>query len=378
MTRCVAGGRTARQRFERRGWRAPHGELVPRTGCNLWEALVSHAGMGNRSLLLALAVMGMAGAGPAAPAVAAEDEPRTVFHFDEQVTESSGLVDLGDRVLTINDSGDDAVVYVIDPRTGDTVGRTTFADEVTDVEAITQGPDGDVWVGDIGDNGGDRSGIRVHRIERPTDGDRDVASTTYELVYDGGARDAETLLVSPDGRLYVVSKGLFSGQVWVAPQRLATDRANLLRPVGDVGGMINDGAWFPDGSHVVLRDYDVAWVYDATQQPWRLLDRVNVPDLQQGEGVAVRRDGDLLISSEGSNQPVVQVPLSERLREQLQLSGDGRQDSSPRDEAAGGQEVPEDPGLDTLLRGDLRVTVLVVLVGLLVVYLVHRMIRLSR
>ena len=74
----------------------------------------------------------------------------------------------------------------------------------------------------------------------------------------------------------------------------------------------------------------------------------------------------------------MQVPLSERLREELQLSGDGGQDSSPRVEAAGGQDVPRDPGLDTLLRGDLRVTVLVVLVGLLVVYLVHRMIRLSR
>ena len=335
------------------------------------------AGHGGRHRLAGM-LLGIGVVALAVPAAAAEDEPRTVFRFDEQVTESSGLVDLGDRVLTINDSGDDAVVYVIDPRTGDTVGRTTFADEVTDVEAITQGPDGDVWVGDIGDNGADRSGTRVHRIHRPTDGDREVAATTYDLVYDGGARDAETLLVSPDGRLYVVSKGLFSGQVWQAPERLRTGEANVLRPVGDVGGMITDGAWFPDGRHVVLRDYDVAWFYDATEQPWRLLDRVNVPDLQQGEGISVGRDGDLLISSEGSNQPVVQVPLSERLRERLQLSGDGRQDSSPRDDAAGGSDVPREPGLDTLLSGDLRVTLLVVLAVLLVVYVVHRMVRLRR
>ena len=96
-------------------------------------------------------------------------------------------------------------VYVVDPGTGDTVGRTTFADEVTDVEALTHGPDGEVWVGDIGDNGGDRSGIRVHRIERPTDGDRRVAYVCA-LAY-----------VDPSGEEHVV-EGRCEGELTADPR----------------------------------------------------------------------------------------------------------------------------------------------------------------
>ena len=314
----------------------------------------------------------------ASPAAWADEKPRVLFRFDDTVTESSGLVDLGAKVLTINDSGDDAVVYVVDVVSGRTVGRTTYADEATDVEAITVGPGGDVWVGDIGDNGGSRTGITVHRLPTPREGDRRVAPTTYDLVYRGGARDAETLLVSPDGRLYLVSKGIFGGEVWEAPEQLSEDRANVLNPVGDTGGMITDGAWFPDGQHVVLRDYDRAYVYDAATTPWRLVDRLNIPDLQQGEGIAVRDDGDLLISSEGSRQPVVEVPLPARLAAVVAPTR-ADADAGATGAATAGGEVPTEPGLEALLEGrDLRVTAGVVITMILIVWLVHRFLRLPR
>ena len=55
---------------------------------------------------------------------------------DPAIDESSGLVVRGADVLTVNDSGDGAVVYVVDAATGATVGRTTYTtDEVVDVEA---------------------------------------------------------------------------------------------------------------------------------------------------------------------------------------------------------------------------------------------------
>lgn len=316
------------------------------------------------------------------PAAAADDKPRVLFRFDRQVTESSGLVDLGSRVLTINDSGDDAVVYVVDPRTGETVGRTTYADEVSDVEALALGPDGDVWVGDIGDNGGSRTGVTVHRVPPPRDGDRRVTATTYDLVYRGGARDAETLLVSPEGRLIVVSKGLFGGQVWQGPEQLSDNRANVLTPVGDAGGLITDGAWFPDGRHVVLRDYDFAYIYDVTETPWRYVHRLNIPDLQQGEGIAVRGDGDLLISSEGQRQPVVVVPLPTDVADAVapsQAAAGGDPTAGAPSGPAAGEQVPTEPGLDAFVEGrDIRVTAGVVITMILIVVLVHRFLRLPR
>ncbi len=150
-----------------------------------------------------------------------------VFAFqDRTIDESSGLVDAGAHVLTVNDSGADAVVYVVDRSSGKTVGRTTYTDdEVVDVEAMAPGPDGTLWVGDIGDNPWHRSSVAVYELPMPTAGDATVPAKRYELVYQGGPRDAEALLVHPEtGRLLVVSKGLFGGQLFQAPAQLSTDR----------------------------------------------------------------------------------------------------------------------------------------------------------
>jgi hypothetical protein len=242
---------------------------------------------------------------------------------DPAITESSAVVEVGSgpthRVLTINDSGDGPVVYVLDPRTGRTVGRSTYAGDAVDVEALTRGRGGEVWVGDIGDNGAVRAGVQVYRLPALRDGDREVPSTRYDLAYKGGARDAETLLVHPrTGRVFVVSKGFFGGKVYAAPRRLSSDRPNQLVPVGPAPGVVTDGAFFPDGRHVVLRDYSRAYVLDTTRLPWRRVDSFELPDQPQGEGVAVRRGGKaLLISSEGEGEPVQVVRLPPRILAEL-------------------------------------------------------------
>lgn len=338
-----------------------------------------------RCVRVAVAALWLCGAlTPAAVAAetAADDQQlRTVFRFDDEVTESSGLIDLGDRVLTVNDSGDDAVVYVVDASTGETVGRTTYADEATDVEALALGPEGDVWVGDIGDNGGSRAGITVHRIPPPEDGDQQVEATSYDLVYSDGARDAETLLVSPRGRVYVVSKGLLGGQVWRAPATLREDRANVLESVGDSGGLVTDGAWFPDGRHVVLRDYNDAFVYDATELPWRFVGRVRLPDQQQGEGIAVRRDRSLLISSEGRNRPVLEVPLPPRLARAVAPPGAADRDGGSAATAEDNPYNEREPGsgLGSLVQDsdDLWPAVGVGAVAIVLLLLVHRLVRIG-
>jgi hypothetical protein len=274
-------------------------------------------------------------------AVLAADGPRALFTLDPAVAESSGLVEVGrdgsHRVLTINDSGDGPVVYVVDPRTGRVVGRSTYDGDAVDVEALTPGRGGEVWVGDIGDNSAVRAGVRVHRLPALTDGDRDVTSTAYDLAYRGGARDAETLLVHPrTGRVHVVSKGLFGGQVYAAPARLRSDRANTLRPVGTAPGVVTDGAWFPDGRHVVLRDYSRAYVLDATSEPWQRVDSFELPDQPQGEGVAVRRGGrSLLISSEGPGEPVQVVPVPRRVLTAMAPPSPSAQPTAPTEEGEG-------------------------------------------
>jgi hypothetical protein len=238
-----------------------------------------------------------------------------VFSFqDSTIEESSGLVDTGSTVLTVNDSGDGAVVYVVDRASGQTVGRTTYTDdEVTDVEALAPGPGGTLWVGDIGDNPWQRSSVAVYRMPMPTTGDATVTAQRFDLVYEGGPRDAEALLVHPKtGRLHVVSKGLFGGQVFQAPARLSADKANVLRPVADVGGLVTDGTFFPDGRFVALRSYSKLTVLAAND--WRNVQSMQLPDQNHGEGLAMTASGrSVLISTEGQGSEVLNVLLTQEI-----------------------------------------------------------------
>lgn len=240
---------------------------------------------------------------------------QTAFAFaDSRIIESSGLALLGDPtdprpddpVLTVNDSGDSGRVFVVDPATGETTGVTSWTGEPRDVEALAVGPDGAVWVGDIGDNGASRDTIEVLKVPVGT-GDATVQPERYSFSYPGGARDAEALLVHPrTGRLYIVSKSIFGGGFYAAP-RVLEPGENQLSQLADAPAIVTDGAFFPDGRHLVVRDYGRAVVYAfPSLEP---VGGVALPDQRQGEGIAVADEGTLLISSEGRNAEVLLVPL---------------------------------------------------------------------
>lgn len=246
-------------------------------------------------------------------AAGSADDGRVVLTFaDPAVVESSGLVALDDLVVTVNDSGDSGRVFVVE-RSGRTVGVTTFAESPVDVEALAPAGPGEVWVGDIGDNRAARASISVTRVPVGR-GDRTGDYPSFELVYADGARDAETLLVDPDtGRLLVVSKEIFGGTLYAAPRRLSANRPNVLRPVADALAVATDGAFWPDGRHLVVRGYGRAVVY-----AWPSMTAVadlDLPDQDQGEGIAITADGRVLVSTEGQFTDVLEVPLPRDVRQ---------------------------------------------------------------
>lgn len=234
-------------------------------------------------------------------------DPSIEFRFqDGDIVESSGLALVDDVVVTTNDSGDTGRVFAVDPRSGETVGTTRWSSDPVDVEALAPAGPGHVWVGDIGDNQGVRDSVSVARVPVGR-GDRVVDPTTYTLTHPGGARDAETLLAHPfTGRLYVVTKGVFAGQVMEVPHPLLPSRTHRLRPVARAPGIVTDGAFLPGGGAAVLRTYTRAVV--VAFPSWQVVTSWDLPPQQQGEGVTV--DGaDLLISSEGVGSAVLRLPL---------------------------------------------------------------------
>lgn len=242
------------------------------------------------------------------PGAAVEPVPGApVLAFqDPAIDESSGLVAGDGVVVTVNDSGDSNRIFTVDVATGRTVGVTHWQGEARDIEALAPAGPGEVWVGDIGDNTASRDHVTVSRVPYGR-GERTVTAPTYDLVYPDGAHDAETLLSDPvTGRLYVVVKE-FIGRLYAAPAELDPDGPNRLEPVKEVLGIATDGAFFPDGEHVVLRNYGQAVVYT-----WPDLERVgrfDLPAQKQGEGIAVAADGQVLLSSEGVGAEVLRVDL---------------------------------------------------------------------
>lgn len=253
-----------------------------------------------------------------------------VFSFrDPEIVESSGIALVDGLVVTTNDSGDSGRLFAVDPDTGETVGVTEWAEDPEDVEALAPAGGDAVWVGDIGDNGESRDSIEVTRVPVGR-GERTVDEETYDLVYPDGAANAESLLTDPAGRLYVATKDVLGGALYAAPRRLAADEPNELEELGPVLPIATDAAFFPDGSHLVVRDYSRAVVYSFPG-----LDEVGsfpLPDQQQGEGIVVESDKTLLVTSEGQYAPVLRVPLPDDVRRAV--AGDGVPSAKPPSSAA--------------------------------------------
>lgn len=273
----------------------------------------------------------------------AADTGRPELEFaDPEIVESSGLVVRDGRFVTVNDSGDSARVFVVDPATGQTVGVSRWGGEPFDVEALAPAARGSVWVGDIGDNQAVRDSVQVVQVPVGR-GDVSVEDEGFDLVYPDGSQDAEALLAHPvTGRLYVASKGVFGGTLYAAPLALRADRPNELRPIGDVGQLVTDGAFFPDGRHLVLRSYTRATVY--TFPALEVVSTFPLPEQEQGEGLAIDAAGDLFVSTEGQFTQVLRVPLPGAVRRAVaapSATAEPSPSASPGTRSRAGLEYPQ-------------------------------------
>ena len=299
-----------------------------------------------RALAPVALVLGLLTGVPAAVFAADDDGARVVFELqDPRIDESSGLVDLGEVMVTVNDSGDSSRVFVLDARTGETVGVTDFDTEVSDVEALAPAGRDHVWVGDIGDNRRTRDEVVVHRV-RVAARDLDVRpSASIRLRYPDKPHDAEALFADRRGRLHVITKSFTGGTVYRAPARLDPDGVNVLEPVARLDAYVTDAALLDDGRHVLVRGPFRATVHALPD--FASLGSFELPRQPQGEAVSVGPGGRIRVSTEGAGTPVHEVDLPTELRQRMQ--GPATPSASPtpvdpqdvaRQDGAGGGSRP--------------------------------------
>jgi len=242
---------------------------------------------------------------------------------DPEIVESSGLVATGNTFVTTNDSGDTGRLFIVDARSGDTVRQVDWSGQLKsadpeDVEALAPGPRGMVWVGDIGDNDTERDEVSVILVDLAGDGE----PTSYDVRYRDGPADAETLLAHPQtGQLFVVTKSVFGGRLLATKRRLSDRETNVLTDLGEVAALATDGAFFPNGRHFILRSYSRAFVYDYPTL--ELLGEFELPDQEQGEGLAIAGPDSVYLSSEGPDSPIVKVRLPAAVRGAMRSVDEG-------------------------------------------------------
>ncbi|MET8980690.1 WD40 repeat domain-containing protein [Streptomyces sp. NPDC004539] len=248
----------------------------------------------------------------AVPASADDDGGFTIK--DPRIKESSGLAASRQHpgvYWTHNDSGYGPQIYAVDSATGETVATLTLRGIGTprDVEAISIGPDNQIYVGDIGDNFGGRwPYLWIYRLPEPKVlKDQTVKATQYIVKYSDGGRDAESMMVHPKtGRVYIIDKKEDGGHLYEGPATLSASGDNIFKPVAPVDLWATDAAFSPDGRQLAVRGYFGGIAYDWNGGKIKKTGRLDVPLQRQGESVTYSADGKkLLYGSEGEESGVV-------------------------------------------------------------------------
>jgi len=89
---------------------------------------------------------------------------REKFELLEVVKETSGLLFIDGKIITHNDSGDDANLYELDSLSGN-LQRTINITNATNIdwEDITE-DENHLYIGDFGNNNGNRTNLKIYKI----------------------------------------------------------------------------------------------------------------------------------------------------------------------------------------------------------------------
>jgi hypothetical protein len=239
-----------------------------------------------------------------------------------ELREASGLAvsrRVPGRLWAHNDSGQ-PVLYALDT-SGSVTGRLTLSGaRVEDWEAVAAGPcpaGSCLYVADIGDNDAARRHITIYRVEEPSGPEGSVeVKDVFHATYPDGAHDAETLLVTSQAELFIVTKG-DTGAVGLYrfPKQLRAGATHPLERVGNLRGQgkpaaserITDGAVSSDGRWTALRTGGSLSFHPTSELlagNWRESSRVGLEEVgeAQGEGIAIAADGTVYLAGEGGGK----------------------------------------------------------------------------
>ena len=187
----------------------------------------------------------------------------------------------------------------------------TEFDDWEDVEAGACASGTCLFLADIGDNDGERENITVYRIPEPAAGARASASpVALRARYPERAQDAEALIVSDVGEIYIVTKGrtgpirLYQLPIPTAEGVATLELVEELMPEPENDrDRITAGTLSRDGRWVGIRSYTNLYLYEAASFFSSSADQPQVIDLsaarqENGESLVISAEGSIWVTSE--------------------------------------------------------------------------------
>ncbi|MHA7862420.1 hypothetical protein ACX1DX_13765 [Tessaracoccus sp. Y36] len=175
--------------------------------------------------------------------------------------------------------------------------EVTFTADLVSVQALSWSGDR-LWVGDIGDPRSTRDTIVVYRLGS-TDGGR-TTYHAYDFQYEDQPQDAQAMLISGRGNIYIVTGGESPG-VYRVRGDISREDMNTLVRVYDAPEGVTDGVFLSDGSTMALRTTAGIEYIDALR--WEPLVTDTIVGAPEGESIARGADDELFV---GGN-PAVRV-----------------------------------------------------------------------
>lgn len=232
------------------------------------------------------------------------------------VSESSGVAfdPRAEGVFwTHGDSGADPVIFAFAADGRPAAQVVVAGARNRDWEDVAAGPcpGGDcLYLGDIGNNTSrDREAV-LYRVPLPALGDSTTRlAEQFRARFPGGGRDAEAMFVTVDGGVYIINKGQHDQiELWRWPTPLQPGPVDLVRvrtlapEPGSPAEAVTGAGASQDGRWVAVRTYSRLLLYRTADllgsgQPAFSMDLIPLGE-PQGEGVAMRADGTVLLTSE--------------------------------------------------------------------------------
>lgn len=246
-----------------------------------------------------------------------------VATLDVEMEETSGLINLGGRIITHNDSGGTPSLYEIDTTTGGIARRVWINGTTTrDWEDICR-DDTYIYIGDIGNNFGSRTDLAVYRV--PIAGyeaglDTLVAEAIpfrfgdqvdFDPLPFQNNFDAETLVDFGDSLLvFTKNWGDSKTRVYALEKALGPEQAPMPMATIDVGGKVTSGVYDADREVIVLVGYNgfIPFVVEVEVDngcdfracSWTKTLLQTTGGSTQIEGITLGNDGGYFLSAEGS------------------------------------------------------------------------------